>query len=137
VKVYYYGCPPDDIGHYFQSPGAARVLHSAMGPWAYAVDGGLQPRQGEDRRRLQRDGALPRDTRPEVPQGVCAMHQKDGWTAIAWWDRSADKRAASCSALVFDEIISFERGVEIGREQFPWVFARMSFELILETAGRG
>jgi hypothetical protein len=58
---------------------------------------------------------------------------KDGWTAIAFWDRSLDKRPGSSSAFILEGTHSFEDMLETAREKFADIFARLTFEI---TKGR-
>jgi len=114
----YYGCGPADTGHYFWLPDSYRGKYAnshdklAACPWGYSVDGGLQS-QGACR------------------QGRCALHRKDGWTALAWWDQSMDTRPGSCSTFCMLGEHDFDVMVAAFRESFPWAAQRMGFELVL------
>jgi len=134
MNIRYYGCGPVGIGHYFHKTTGERdyLFGDAACPWRYAVDGRLQPRIGPDTRLPRSDGTALADYRPEAPQGVCAVHRLDGWTCVAWWDRSADTRGASNSSIVIDDpAITFDALIALARHEFPWVFARIRFELTL------
>lgn len=127
----YFGCGPHDTGHHLWCvrAGALRMLggvpSSLECPWGDAdLDGGLQPRLPHP------PGSSRHFPAPEAPQGVFAHHVKDGWTCVAWWDRSADTRGASCSALVLRGEHSAGAVIEAGRAAFPWAFERMRFALV-------
>jgi hypothetical protein len=113
---FYFGCPLGDIGHYWFTPGSVhrQWLARDVQPWGTSVDGGLQP-----------GGAL-----VDV-QGKCRIHFKAGWTAIAWWDRSEDRRGKSCSVFALCGDHNFEHMVAAFRASFPWAADRMKFELVL------
>lgn len=87
MKALYFGCARGiwghrDAGHYWYEPGG-RSVRSNMGdvatPFGY-VDGKLAPR------------IYAGDNAPECPQGVAALHHRECWTALAFWDRTGDSR---------------------------------------------
>jgi hypothetical protein len=124
---FYFGCGPDDIGHYFWQPGpyrhGDRMLHEGRGqPWSFTVDGGMQPLTTGVRRSAAGSA--------DQVEGACALHRKDGWTAIAWWDRSKDRRGNSCSVYAQRGEHDFAAMVAAFRESFPWAAKRMGFELV-------
>lgn len=120
THVWYFGCPDGQIGHYFQGPGyGADVpedkrrsrLHSPYEcPWQ-EVDGVLPPKCDEQ------------------PQGLVRVVRKAGWTALAWWDRSQDGRPNSNSCILIDADVTYQEGLRIAREAFPFVFTRISYDL--------
>jgi hypothetical protein len=79
-------------------------------PWGNNIDSGLCPR-------------------PESVDGKISEHHKDGWTAIAFWDRSGDSRPNSntaffvCCTMTTDELLVWSR------KQWPEVFNRKGFPL--------
>lgn len=105
-KVFYFGCW-DDTGHRFYAPRGACVK-GIVGPWGYEVDGKLCP-PGPQK------------------QGVAALHHKDGWTALAFWDRSVDSRPGSCSVFLTEEELRYGPMIVRAVDQFPEVFGRFSF----------
>lgn len=115
---FYFGCGAHNIGHYFWLPSQSFAVSSfdmeTAQPWGFKVDGSLQPQHSL-----------------VDEQGPCALHRKDGWTAIAWWDRTMDKRGASCSVFAMRGEHSFDAMVAAFRESFPWAAQRMGFELVL------
>ena len=131
-NVYYFGCWRDS-GHYLKHPGGSSV-HSAdekVRPWKM-IDGCLPParRDRPDRRGYAR-------VLKEAGQGKAALHYKDGWTAIAFWDRSVDKRGASNSAFFVRGTHSWEDAVRIARKHFPSVWKRFPFEVVLYQEANG
>lgn len=111
--VLYFGCAHGvwdrDVGHFFYSEDGRRVGLSSPEalPWK-KVDGALAPRVG----------------RSEKPQGVAAIHHKDGWTALSFWDRTGDERGNSSSTFFIEGEAPFEVALGIARERFPRLFAR-------------
>lgn len=125
ARVYYFGCRRGEIGHYWQGRGDVDSLYGpAGGPGI--IDGKYPPRVGPDRRRRPDQY----DSRPEVPQGQAALVHVSGWTVIAYWDRSQDKRGASNSAFAAEGECSFAELLEAARRQWPWVFERQAFEVV-------
>lgn len=64
------------------------------------------------------------------PQGVAALHHKDGWTALAFWDRSDDMRPGSHSTYFVEGTHDFETMKKICQERFPKIWARYTFEVV-------
>jgi hypothetical protein len=110
-KVYFFGCWNDDTGHYLHEP-TGRSVHRGTDatPWGMSIDGVLPP------------------AGPDV-QGRCLLHHKDGWTALAFWDRSVDTRPGSNAALLVEGEFSFEDMVDLFVRHFPGVLKRFSFNL--------
>lgn len=77
-------------------------------PWGYSLDGGLL--KGRSLR-----------------QGEAVVEQRDGWTALSFWDRSVDSRPGSSSTFVFDTLLTPEAALAAAREAFPPIFERFSF----------
>ena len=79
---------------------------------------------------------LPRDL-PErrQPEGIRAHHQKDGWTLVGWWDRSADERFGSVSVFAFDALLSADDAENEARRLYPGIFRRMDLHLGRTTQG--
>lgn len=69
------------------------------------------------------------DTHVESPQGHAAVHFKDGWTALAFWDRSVDNRGNCMSCFLVKGDHSFDDMVKITREHFPSVWERFPFDV--------
>ena len=68
---------------------------------------------------------------PEAPQGQAAIVHVEGWTVLAFWDRSVDKRGASNSAFLLLGTLTFEDARDRSKEAFPEVWARFQFEVVL------
>lgn len=134
ARAYYFGCG-NESGHFWWQPSerpsrSERVATSGQPagcPWGYEVDGRMQPGASVDGRGQR----WPRDE----TQGPCALHRKDGWTLIAWWDRTVDKRSACCSAFAAEGDHDFATMVALLAERFPWVASRMAFELTEVSRG--
>jgi len=116
MRAYYFGCY-GPAGHVWHGQGMRSLgLSGAEGtPWlAGDVDGGLAPRDGRD----------------ELPQGVAALHHRDGWTALSFWDRTGDSRGNSNSTFVLEAELDFDQALALARELFPELFARFDFEVV-------
>lgn len=123
MDAYYYGCG-NDSGHYWWAPNdrpdpllnAYKTPEDRMrplgSPFGVEVDCGVQPK-----------------TEPYQHQGPCRIETRDGWTVMAWWDRSVDKRYNSCSAFVHRGEHAFPEMLKLLKSEFPWVFNRLRFEL--------
>lgn len=113
MDIFYFGCL-EGKGHFLHragrkcSPENFEVL-----PWGYHLDGQV----------LERAGI------PDNPDGRILFEQREGWTLIAFWDRSVDRRHGSNSAFLVPAIVSLEELLRLAREQWPQVMARLPFEL--------
>lgn len=118
---YYFGCG-DQSGHYLFGQNRWRP-----------------PRYGDDAppERLHGgfDGSLA--PHPERELYVAAVSRLGGinMTALAWWDRSVDKRPAS-NSIIFAPGLTIEPEVMLAEAQrrFPWVFSRLPRPVRLQSA---
>jgi hypothetical protein len=106
-KVFYFGCL-NSKGHHYYRPGSDSTMADLPGPWEYEVDGGLQPHTGF------------------TNQGDAALHHRDGWTCLAWWDMTMDTRPASCSAVIVDRVADAVEMLRLLGEHFPAVAKRQT-----------
>jgi hypothetical protein len=122
-EVLYFGCGNHgDAGHYFwQSDTRSFDDHTAKTslPWK-TVDGTLCP-------YARKHGSTPRKQQIE---GLAAVRHEDGWTALAFWDRSADRRFGSNSVFIAQGTHDFARMVELAKFYFPRTWERFRFEVI-------
>lgn len=72
--------------------------------------------------------------RPEQAQGIAWLWQKEGWTALAFWDRSRDTRYKSNTVLVWEGTHTFEEMLEEARRSFPRILEKIerAFPIVLE-----
>jgi hypothetical protein len=132
MRAFYFGCWRES-GHHLWHRGSeghpykdwkqddrllGRSRHSADPgpgeiPWGYSLDGVLLK------------------GRPGQRQGEAVVEQRDGWTALSFWDRSIDSRGGSSSTFVFDALLSPEEALAAAREAFPPIFARLPFDVVL------
>lgn len=117
-SVFYFGCW-GAVGHYLWTPDR-RWVRSA-GPFADRdLDTPFCPSMTPDTR-----GRTPTDQL----EGVAALHHRDGWTVLSFWDRSVDSRGGSHSTYVLEGTHAFDDAVRLAREAFPAVWARYSFDV--------
>lgn len=64
-------------------------------------------------------------------EGEAKLHHKDGWTAIAFWDRSVDYRRNSNSVFIVEGIHAFEEAKEIAKSSYPSIWKRFGFDVRL------
>jgi hypothetical protein len=108
-KVFYYGCLRDvdertEAGHYMYEPGyrSSRV----ESPFGRCPDGTLCP-EGQQ------------------VQGLALLHQKDGWTAIGFWDRTGDSRSNSNSNFLVRGTYTFDEMCKLAQDQYPELWKRI------------
>jgi len=130
--IFYFGCwSKEHIGHYLYDANGLRPRFNRRDggvtdhwetiiPWGFNLDGGLTP--------------LPRVF------GLAAFHQlhsfagsreEKWWSALSWWDSSADTRPGSSSTFIMNEKESPSMLLALAREKFPTIFARFDFEVAL------
>ena len=116
MKVYYFGCL-GEVGHFMYEPPGRVTTESNQftltNPWRLEVDGKLCP-----------DDAT-------QPEGIARLHVRDGWTAVAFWDRSLDARPGSCSVFLVEGELEFDAAVKAARSSFPAVLERFKFPVQL------
>lgn len=109
-EVLFFGCR-DVPGHYLYARGKSIQYESS--PWGTALDGGiLTPDYYHADKTIT---------------GEVAVAHKNGWTAIAFWDRSGDSRPGSNSAFLISEIITGDELLDLARQQWPEIFSRPDF----------
>lgn len=125
MRSFFFGCSNTSAGHYFFLPGMSKAKDSDVGPWPNTK-------------------AWHNDPTPIVPwgyaverlvgsydkQGRAYLHHLDGWTALAFCDRTVDSRPGSKSVYVFDQDLDFATALRFAQEIFPSVFARYPFEVV-------
>lgn len=122
-RCFYYGTwPGSGGGHYFFKQNGRSSYHEGKKAQPFGFpDGNYQPDNGQ-------------------VQGPAALRYRDGWTILAWWDRTEDSRPGCCSALMFEGVLGFRSMVELLEEWFPGVFARRMLtnyegETVMESKG--
>ena len=100
-------------------------LHGAQIPWGH-VDGVL----------LWNSGSHADVPNREQAQGAAALRYKDGWTSLAWWDRSGDARYGSNTAFFARGIHSYGTMIELLARCYPGIAQRQPVALVLELAER-
>ncbi len=131
--MYYFGCYGHP-GHFFHRPGQYEPLSvgrevTATFPWSAAeCDGELQPGTEEMKK------GYPTQRPDKQEQGICRIHHKSGWTALAFWDRSGDRRGNSCSTLIIDKELDFHDMIAEFQVSFPQIYKRVTakFDLVEE-----
>ena len=114
MKVYYFGCVKES-GHYLWIDlyDRDRKLFRSQ-PWGDHLDCELCPSGVQ-------------------VEGVARHHHKEGWTAIAFYDRSVDTRGNSNSAFIAEGTYTFDGMVTAAKAQWPEVWARFTFEVKEES----
>lgn len=107
--ILFFGCY-GRVGHHLWAPGGLHVPHARV-PDALRpnrLDGVLAPK---DERQLERRARL---------------HHIDGWTVVAWWDRSVDTRMGSNSAFLMRGTHDFHAVLLAAGEAFPELLPRFA-----------
>lgn len=145
TKVYFFGVSGPKIehgaGHYLYErfecriPGLVPEVRSCV-RIANHYDPMFRPLLPMDARWCKRDAYMPTlFTPPECErQGQARLHHVEGWTIIAWWDRSGSNRPGSNVAFFVQGEHTFERALLYARERFPDEIRRMESSYIIEFA---
>lgn len=102
---------------------------SRLGHYAFQPNGSLASRGQECRWIELLDGLLPPDDAAQH-EGRARLHRFSNCTALAFWDRSVDHRKASNSAFFLSGQLTFDEALAASRKAYPWVFARIKFEIV-------
>lgn len=68
--------------------------------------------------------------RKDQREGEYALHHRDGWTALAWWDRSGRNGFWSNSVLLMRGKFSAQEIIAKAHVQFPNVMKRMDYQFV-------
>lgn len=112
MKFFYFGCL-DQAGHYMHASPKVYELEERRAvsafvytnPWGTNIDGGLCTKD----------------------IGCAALHQKDGWTALAFWDSTIDSRPGSNSVFLAEGTFGFAEMCELAYKYFPEVASRIPY----------
>lgn len=77
------------------------------------------------------EGLLPPMEKDRVePEGQVRRILFEGWTMIAFWDRSGDSRMGSKSIFIIEGEFSKQEVIEEAKKQFPELFQRFKVQLV-------
>lgn len=123
MRAMFFGCI-DMAGHYLYEtkkydgqPIHQLVRYPGNNPWGMEVDQGLCP-GFIDPRTKKIDSYRSKQT-----EGIAKLHRKDGWTAIAWWDRCGDTRPGSNSVFMAEGEHDFASMLTLFKQKFPVIAA--------------
>jgi hypothetical protein len=110
MNVLYFGCL-NRAGHHLHDK---EDFHRQYGstPWGNDLDG-----------KFMLDAL--------APEGVCKFEQLQGWSGIGFCDRTIDGRPGSHSAFLVVGLVSPAELLEGARQQWPEVFRRLQFNIVL------
>ena|SRR5579863_4959433 len=119
VHMYYFGCWRI-IGHHIYLPDGSSA-------WRLLIDGGLPWSNKDLDTGLCPPG--PKTTDGQI-QGNARLHHKNGWTAMAFWDRSIDNRVDSNSVFIIQQTLDFKKMLDTSRLVFPQIWERFRFQVV-------
>lgn len=129
MKAFFFGCY-DLMGHYMYGaktyngqPTIETIRWPGNNPWGLEIDGGLCPGGKTHAGDYSPQGAIQNE-------GEAMLHHKDGWTALAFWDRTGDTRPNSNSAFLIEGTHDFAKMMELSKKLFPMIFVRLQMKKI-------
>ena len=111
LDVLYFGWEPPS-GHRLRSRKGMAIAYDST-PWGQIIDCGLAPHGRGNK----------------IVDGLVATYHKDGWTAIAFWDQSGDRRPGSNTAFFVNITMTTEGLICLARQRWPEVFSRPGFPI--------
>ena len=122
-------------GHYLRDP-SYRLLREAavLPPALHRIDSVWtreRPRTVEEARNR---GTYYGERAPET-QGCAFIHYVSGWTIVAWWDRSEDKRGGCNANFLAEGRFGFATMIDLARKVFPREMRRMEAAYPITLAG--
>jgi len=111
--MYYFGCIRQ-AGHYLWESGGGALYRCRVLPqdWPFGENGWSLDRK-----------FCPNNAQT---QSSARLVHVDGWTVLAMWDRTVDKRWGCNANFVERGELSFEQMVEKAKESFPTVWERIN-----------
>ena len=131
-KMFYFGAW-DSAGHYLTDERGHSIYREDRGsfPWREGtIDGRLAPHARGCFGDHDQTYAGRRCREDEAPQGVALVHHLNGWTALAFWDRTIDSRPASNSAFFAEGDYTFDQMVDMAKSRFAKRWNRMGFRVV-------
>lgn len=152
VECFFYGCSGNSSGHYFHGAGksheflrdaewtAQRALGGLTRCGKPTLDGSLcwnstvlNPPPAAAKGLSYKFEIPPRQERGyqrDETEGRAFKTCRNGWTAVAFWDRTGDKRGASNTVFLARGDLTFSQLVRAAKHAWPEVWARFTFPVI-------
>lgn len=112
--LFYFGCYKS-VGHYLINQAGRLIVPSqASIPW-----------EVDEMERL----CPPTRYYADEKEGRAALHHRNGWTALAFWDRSVDTSYNSKSVFLAEGNLEFDAMIEQAQAAFPQIWKRFQFEV--------
>lgn len=67
--------------------------------------------------------------REDQVEGRAKLTHRDGWTALAFWDRSGDHRYNSNSVFIIEGIHDAIRAIALAHDSYPRIWERFKFNV--------
>lgn len=116
APCYYFGAwsHSSNLGHCLYRPGGA-TAHDGEVPFSpWLLDSGFIPHERHE---------------SKCQDGIAHIHRVDGWTLVAFWDQSADSRAASNSVFLVPGSHTVGEVMEMAAAHFPEIVNRKGFPI--------
>lgn len=132
MNVYFFGVRPGDSAGHFLHTEHYQTLYTSSPirtPWGGETWPLLETEALWDAFAPGKKPRSPYQVPSPQPEGQPAFARRDGWTLVALWDRSADRRGGCCALFPMDADIPDQEALAAAKERFPAVFARIEKHL--------
>lgn len=128
----YWGSP----GHFLYKPDGNGARHSQLPTELRDIE---SLAGDPDKIKRYDDGVHGKKTVPfwdekDQEQGRARLHLIAGWTVLAFWDRSGDRRGGSNSAFLAEGKFTFDEMCALARQHFPSVWTRITLAFEVRPA---
>jgi hypothetical protein len=117
--IYYFGCW-NEPGHYMHKPDGSTVrMNEQVGPFGNGnmLDGSFPP-------HIRKSGGTCGERIED--ESISVVAHVHGWTVLAMWDRSVDKRGACNAAFVMEGEHDHAAMWDSARRWYPTIVARLA-----------
>lgn len=134
IECYYFGYHTH-AGHVFSARGRGSRECYDLERQIIKRLGGLDARLCWNSPKSNLDSGY--DPRRDETEGRAFVTHRDGLTALAFWDRSGDRRPNSNSVFVVPGTLTFEQIVRVAKQAWPRIWQRFTFPIVqVDDRGR-
>jgi hypothetical protein len=124
------------LGSLCVRPAECLYFGCVEGPGHY-LRGGSTGDRGDVRQAFEEIDMALCWSQKDQTQGRALVTRRNGWTALAFWDRSLDQRPGCNSVFFVRGNLTFAQMVWVSRHRWPKIWSRFSFQVVeVDANGR-